>query len=113
MTAAKVEITTTRPRVVVTNQRGISVTVSASGRPRVVIHPQGLRGASGAGAQRFQHVQPAPALEWTVNHNLGVIPAVTVLSPGSIEIDAEVIHATENQTLIRFNSPQAGLAVFN
>lgn len=71
MTAARVSITTARPRVVVTNQRGLSVTVSASGRPRVDIHPQGLRGPAG------------PSGEAITTTAIGAVSALRVVASGS------------------------------
>ena len=64
-----------------------------------------------AAAQRFEHVQSTPSTEWVVNHNLGVLPSVTVYSPGLVKITAEVAHTSTNQTRIRFNTAQTGLAV--
>jgi hypothetical protein len=66
-----------------------------------------------AAAQRFEHVQASPATEWVVNHNLGTVPSVTVYSPGLVQITAEVSHTSTNQTRIRFNTPQTGIAVLH
>ncbi len=65
-----------------------------------------------AAAARHQHTQGNAALEWVVNHNLGTWPTVTVYTLGLVEIEAEVAHASLNQTRIRFNTAQTGIAVF-
>lgn len=70
----------------------------------------GETGPAGAAAQAYVHQQPSPLATWTVNHNLGLRPLVTVLSPGGIEVEAEIIHASANQALVLFNSPSAGSA---
>lgn len=57
------------------------------------------------------HTQASPADEWTFNHNLGFRPLVEVLSPGGIEVGAQVAHITVNQVKIYFSSPQTGQAL--
>lgn len=70
--------------------------------------PQGPPGAGGA----YVHTQAIAAAVWVVNHNLGFRPAVAVLSPGGLEVIADIVHITTNQTEIRFNSPASGTARF-
>lgn len=60
---------------------------------------------------RHEHTQSSAAALWTVNHNLGLWPsAVTVLSPGGVEVNAEVVHVTVNQLTIHFAAAYAGTA---
>lgn len=47
MTVARVSITTVQPRVVITDQEGRRLVVTATGRPQVVIRPQGIQGPPG------------------------------------------------------------------
>lgn len=65
-------------------------------------------GPPGSPGKSFQHVQASPSAEWIVNHNLGVRPSVTVLSPGGVEVSASVIHASPNQLRVSFAQPQSG-----
>jgi Major tropism determinant N-terminal domain len=53
----------------------------------------------------------AAALTWTVSHNLGFKPAVTVLSVGGVVVWADVLHISANQALVTFDQPTAGQAV--
>lgn len=62
------------------------------------------------GNAAFVHNQPSAALTWTINHNLGYYPSVTVLSTGLQELIANVSHPTLNQTVIQFGMPFAGMA---
>lgn len=62
------------------------------------------------GGQGVLHYQNVPASVWTLNHNLGLRPAVTVLDTGGNEVDAEIAHTHANQLVIRFARPLAGLA---
>lgn len=108
-----VSITQEVVEVTITPAGQPAVALAVPAAPQVVVQPVGAQGPPGPAAMRYTHPQVSPATEWTVNHNLGVLPSVTVLSAGSIEIEAEIVHVTANQTLIRFNTPQAGMAIFS
>lgn len=69
--------------------------------------PPGPAGAPGAG---YVHSQPSADSVWIINHNLGIRPGVAVMDVGGNEVDATVLHMTENQTRIYFNTPMAGFA---
>jgi hypothetical protein len=58
----------------------------------------------------YIHLQTAASAVWTVNHNLGLRPAVTILDSGGNEVEADVVHTSANQLLIRFAIPITGLA---
>lgn len=75
-----------------------------------VMGPQGPPGP--AGGSRHTHVQSTPSATWTVAHNLGAKPLVTVLSPGGVEVIAQVLHLSVNVTQIFFDSPATGSAIF-
>ncbi len=64
--------------------------------------PQGLPGPTGSGYyEEFLVAQ----LQWTINHNLGRRPLTQVFSVGGVEMWAEVIHMSINQSLYLI-SPQ-------
>ncbi len=67
-------------------------------------------GPPGPAGESYDHVQSSPSAEWVVNHNLGLRPAVSVLSPGGVEVSAHVIHQSTNQLRIYFAQPQTGSA---
>ena len=69
----------------------------------------GPQGPAGSGSA-YIHTQGSAATTWTINHNLGFRPGVTVLSVGGMEVEAEVTHATVNQTLVNFVVATAGSA---
>lgn len=57
----------------------------------------------------YEHTQSVAATQWTVNHQLGRRPAaVSVLSPGGVEVDAAVTHVTINQLVVEFAAPYSG-----
>lgn len=71
--------------------------------------PPGPPGTSAAASH--EHQQTTPAAAWTVNHNLGFKPAVTLLSVGGREMLGEVIHTSTNQFIAYFDAPLAGIAI--
>lgn len=68
--------------------------------------------ATGVSSTRFRHDQGAASATWTVNHNLGFRPQCEVFSPGWVQIEAAILHVTDNQTSITFNTAQTGQAIF-
>lgn len=74
-------------------------------------NPSDLPSTGGTGgliAATFE--QSSPALQWTINHNLGRKPVVGVFSVGSRELEADVLHTSNNQTVVYFSVPTAGFA---
>lgn len=79
----------------------------------VEVVERGTQGPAGpSGASGYDFIQSTTATSWTVNHNLGHRPLVTVYSVGGLEIEAEVAHISNNQTVISFVTPTAGSARF-
>jgi hypothetical protein len=68
------------------------------------------RAAGGDSAVAYVHAQRSAETVWTINHNLGLRPAVTLIDTGGNEIDADVIHISVNQLVIHFAIPVAGVA---
>ena len=62
-------------------------------------------------SRRFDFVQASPAAVWTINHNLGRPVAAAVYSVGGMELEADVVNISANQTQVLFVSPTAGSAV--
>lgn len=71
----------------------------------------GADGADGSGDLSYTHNQAGAAIMWTINHNLGKRPAISVLSVGGVAVWGEVLHVDVNQCLVYFDSPFAGSAV--
>lgn len=78
----------------------------------IVIRRSGIQGPPGGGAggvTPFDYVQASAALTWTINHNFGRNPvSVRVMTAGGVEVEAEVIDTSINQTVVLFKTPQAG-----
>lgn len=71
----------------------------------------GPRGADGSAASRFEHVQGSSSALWTVNHNFGFWPDITIFSTGGLRVEAEIIHLNLNQANVIFDDPFAGIAL--
>lgn len=74
----------------------------------VVAGPQGPQGIPGGTS--YTHTQGSAAATWTINHNLGFRPVITLLSVGGVEIVGEVAHVSLNQAVAQFSAPVAGSA---
>lgn len=70
-----------------------------------------LSGVPITGGQPYVHNQLQSSDTWVVNHNLGFFPVVDILSPGGIQVVAEIAHISNNQFQVIFNSPQVGTAI--
>ncbi len=67
----------------------------------------------GAVTGSTEFTQSTPAATWTINHNLGYRPNVRALSVGGVEMLVEISHTSVNQTLIYFDTPTAGSAIYS
>jgi hypothetical protein len=61
----------------------------------------------------YEFVQTSTVDTWTINHNLGFYPSVSIFTMGGIEVDAEIQHISLNQVRVRFAAPMAGRARLN
>lgn len=71
----------------------------------------GLQGASGD--LHYTHTQSTPSATWTITHNLGKRPSVTIVDSGGNEWKTAVEHVSNNQTIVRFTAPFSGFAYLN
>lgn len=93
---------------VVVTENGSSTVVTVPVTSTVTAVTEGPQGPAGGAA--FVHQQVVPATTWTINHNLGYKPSVELLDSGSQEIDGDVVHPSNNQTVVTLNPASAGLA---
>lgn len=79
--------------------------------PRGPTGPAGSGG--GSGDLNFTHEQVSAAATWTITHNLGKMPSVTVIDSGGSGIVGSVTYPSVNQLVIEFSAPFAGFAYLN
>lgn len=75
--------------------------------------PAGPTGATGDPAPTYVHSQGTPAAVWTVAHNQGRHPSVTVVDSAGTEVLARVIYLDANTVEIHVNPPFGGFAYLN
>lgn len=62
---------------------------------------------------KFTYNQLIPTNEWTINHNLGLHPSVSVVDSAGTKQYGEVQYITNNQIKIKFSAPFSGKAYLN
>lgn len=70
-------------------------------------------GISGSGDKHFEHNQSTPSATWTINHNLGKRPSVTIVDSAGTEWITEVDHVSDNQCVAYFAHAFSGKAYCN
>jgi hypothetical protein len=63
--------------------------------------------------KHYRHTQGVPATQWTVHHNLGKFPAVTVTDTSGSEVEGEVTHINNNMLVLTFSATFGGYADLN
>ena len=71
---------------------------------------RGPPGLDGAAVASFEFTQATPTTPWTITHMLGHKPIIDIRSAGGVEMVGDVVHISDNQTNVYFNTPQAGTA---
>jgi hypothetical protein len=104
-----INATTTQAEITITEENGAITAITTPSSPTLLTaYTEGPQGPPGGAA--FVHQQTTPATTWTINHNLGYKPSVELLDSGSQEIDGEIMHTSDNQTVVTLNPASAGLA---
>lgn len=65
------------------------------------------------GDKNTTHEQSTPSSVWTINHNMGKYPSVTIIDSAGSEVEGEVVHTNENSLKIIFGSGFSGIATLN
>lgn len=73
-----------------------------------------IKGPQGAsGGDIFEHNQNSPLQDWTINHNLGRYPELTIIGADGIQVFTDVEHVSINTAIVHFATPTIGKAVCN
>lgn len=65
------------------------------------------------GDKNYVHDQFTPATVWTIQHNLGKKPSVTVIDTAKTVVEGVVDYINDNTLTITFNYPFSGYATLN
>lgn len=72
--------------------------------------PQGPQGTPGSAPQAYTHNQGTPAALWTVVHNLGYFPNVSVVDSADTVVEGSVVYLSVNSLTIEFTASFGGKA---
>lgn len=83
--------------------------------------PQGIPGEQGPKGDKgdpgedlnYLHTQSVASDEWTINHNLGKYPSVTVIDSAGDEVVGEIEYIDTNNLKIKFAGGFSGKATLN
>ncbi len=83
--------------------------------PRGPAGPQGPPGIQGDGGSGSSYVfdQMNASAAWTIAHNLGRFPSVTVVDSAGSTIEGDVQYTDANTVVVQFSATFAGLAYLN
>jgi hypothetical protein len=70
-------------------------------------------GGGGGGGGNYEYTQASPASTWSVTHNMGLHPSVTVVDSGGTIVIPDVHYDSTNAVTITFGSATSGKAFFN
>lgn len=81
--------------------------------PSTIQGPIGPVGPSGEGDLNYTHNQTSPSTEWTINHNLGKFPSVSIADSSGNLWQTEVDYIDQNSLVVRFSAAFSGKAYLN
>lgn len=70
-------------------------------------------GEDGKGASSYVHTQLVASAEWTISHNMGKYPSVSIVDSGDNIVMGDVRYIDENTVTVRFNGAFSGTAYLN
>lgn len=73
----------------------------------------GPGGGSGTGDLNYKHPQLIPLAVWTITHNLGKQPSVTVVDSSGAVCEGQIDYPSINQVVITFSAAFSGTAYLN
>lgn len=80
------------------------------GRYRVLAGAKGDPGDPGAIGGTYTHVQAQASDTWSIQHDLGYHPSVTVTDSGGQQVIGSVTYTDENSLVVSFTAPFGGYA---
>ena len=69
---------------------------------------EGPQGPTGVGA--YAHMQGVPSATWTINHNLGFKPNITVVDSAGNIVEGAYDYVSNNQLIATFSGAFSGTA---
>jgi hypothetical protein len=114
---AEVTITTDASLVAVESPAdtfALSARISPDAGNALSLHSGGLFATGGGGADAtYVHVQSTASATWTVGHNLGKYPSVSVVDTGGTTVIPDVHYDSPAAVTLTFGAPTSGQAFCN
>lgn len=63
--------------------------------------------------KNYLHIESVPSTSWTIVHNLGKFPSVTVTDSANQEVEGQVDHISINELILTFSAAFSGQAFLN
>ena len=70
-------------------------------------------GPAASSDKYYHHVQGSASTTWTITHNLGKNPSVTVIDSGGTVVEGDIAYTSSNVVTVTFTSSFAGDAYCN
>lgn len=77
------------------------------------IATQGPPGPAGTGDLHYTHTQGVAATTWSITHNLGKHPSITVVDSGGDEVIPAIAYPSPNAVTLTFSGAVSGVAYLN
>jgi hypothetical protein len=58
----------------------------------------------------YTHIQSSPSTTWTITHNLGRRPNVSLINGSNEVVEGSIVHTSINVVTVTFNSSLSGIA---
>lgn len=109
---ADIEITEQTLQITVVEE---SITVQVVESEQIVVTEIGIPGPPGpSGADlTYEHSQLVASDTWTINHQLGKHPAITVVDSGGNVVTGDITYNDINTAIVSFSVPFGGNAYCN
>jgi microcystin-dependent protein len=91
----------------------IKVTGAQIDSGATLVGPAGPAGPQGPPGQSYVFTQATPSTTWSIAHNLGVFPSVSVVDTGGTELLASVQYVDANNITVTFGGATSGKAYLN
>lgn len=85
----------------------IAPSIEVVGAPTVEVTAPGPQGPSAGAAGSYHHVQTIPNATWTIIHNLGFNPQVSVVIGGA-EVEVDVTWPQLDRVVVYLDVPRMG-----
>ena len=110
-----ITVTVTEIAASVTTDAGDTVVVTSTVTELIDVGIQGPAGPQGIPgySRSFEFIQSLPSSVWTITHDLGKTPSVTIVDSAGSLVEGDVTYIGTTGVVVRFGGSFAGQAVLN